>query len=271
MSVRVYTGPHADRSRGAGSRIRRQLPAALAAIAIGLQICWPLTAGSTRDLVTVSAVVVFFLAVATHAVVVRGAGWTCGWLLISGGLGLAAEVLGLRTGLPFGDYTYAHRLGPQLLGVPVVIALAWAMMSYPCLLAARRLTRHPVATAALAGLLLASWDLFLDPQMVTEGHWTWSSIGSTLPGIPGVPLQNFVGWLLVAVVLMLLLDRLRRRSDDGAVPPDGVPLALLTWTWLSNVALAAAIDHRPGAALWGGLVMGAIVAPYLVVAWVDRP
>jgi putative membrane protein len=271
MSVRVYTGPHADRSRGTGLQLRRRLAPTLAVVAIGLQVCWPLTSGPTRDVVTVSAVVAFFFAVAAHAVVVRGTAWACGWLLISGGLGLGAEVLGMRTGLPFGDYTYADRLGPELLGVPVVIGLAWAMMSYPCLLAGRRLTRHPVATAALAGLLLASWDLFLDPQMVAEGHWSWQAITTQLPGIPGVPLQNFVGWLLVAVVLMLVLDRLPRRGDDGAVPPDGVPLALLTWTWLSNVALAAAIDHRPGAALWGGLVMGAVLVPYLVVVWVDRP
>ena len=47
----------------------------------------------------------------------------------------------MRTGLPFGDYSYAGTLGPELLDVPLVVPLAWTMMAYPVLLAARRLTR----------------------------------------------------------------------------------------------------------------------------------
>lgn len=141
MSVRVYTGPHADRRRRRHGTAVRALPGGLALLTIALQIAWPLTAGATRDVLTVVTVVVFFLASATHATLVRGALWCAGWFVASAGIGLAVEVLGTRTGVPFGSYAYAHRLGPELFGVPLVIALAWAMMSYPCLLAARRLVR----------------------------------------------------------------------------------------------------------------------------------
>lgn len=269
MSVRVYTGPHADRHRGP-LPATRTVPAALAVLTIALQIAWPLTSGVARDVLTPVTVVAFFLAVATHAVLVRGALWATGWFLVSAGIGLAAEVLGVRTGLPFGHYAYADKLGPHLLGVPVVVALAWAMMSYPCLLAARRLARSPLATPVLAALALAAWDLFLDPQMVAEGEWTWSTPSRHLPGISGIPVQNFLGWLLVSLVLMAVLDRLPRRRDDGAVPPDGVPAALLVWTYASCIVLNAVIAHRPGVAAWGGVVMGAVVVPYLVRLWSDR-
>ena len=33
----------------------------------------------------------------------------------------------MATGFPFGAYAYAGALGPTLLGVPLVIPLAWAM------------------------------------------------------------------------------------------------------------------------------------------------
>lgn len=270
VSVRVYTGPHADRRRGSADW-PRLLPGALAAATVGLQIAWPLTAGATRDLITVLTVVAFVLACAAHASAVRGLRWMFGWLLLSSGIGLLAEAVGTRTGLPFGDYSYADRLGPAIAGVPVVVALAWSMMSYPCLLAARRLSAHPLATAAFGALLLTAWDLFLDPQMVAAGHWTWADPDPHLPGIDAVPASNFVGWLLVAVVLMLLLDRLPRRRSDGAVPPDTVPAVLLGWTYASSVLLNLAFDHRPGVALWGGIAMGALVIPYLVMARVDRP
>jgi carotene biosynthesis associated membrane protein len=270
MSVRVYSGPHADRRRGGPGGFLRALPWLLALITIGAQIAWPLTSGSTRDTLTVVTVVLFFLTSASHALIVRGWLWALGWFVISAGIGFLAELAGTRTDLPFGDYAYADRLGPMVAGVPVIIPLAWAMMSYPALLAARRLVRGPLATAVVAAVALASWDLFLDPQMVSEGHWTWSFQNApVLLGIDGIPLQNFVGWLLVSFVLMLLLDRLPRRRNDGA-EGDGVPALMYLWTYVSSVLLNAIFVDRPGVAIWGGIVMGLVAIPYAYQLWTGR-
>jgi putative membrane protein len=246
------------------------LPWLLAMATILAQVAWPLTHGSTRDTLTVLTVVLFFLTSASHAFLTRGVFWAAGWLIASTGFGFLVEVLGTRTGLPFGDYTYSDTLGPQLAGVPVVIPLAWAMMSYPALLAARRLVTGPLLTPVVAAVALASWDLFLDPQMVAEHHWTWS-LDSTpvLLGITNVPAQNFVAWLLVALVLMLVLDRLPRRRGDGGVG-DGVPALMYLWTYISSVLLNAVFLHRPGVALWGGVAMGVIAIPYAYALWSGR-
>ena len=272
MSIRVYSGPHADRRRsgGGGGGFGRALPWLLALLTILAQILWPLTHGSSRDLVTVAAVVLFFLTSATHAILVRGWLWAIGWFVVSAGAGFVVEVVGTRTGLPFGDYAYADSLGPRVAGVPVVIPLAWAMMSYPALLAARRLVSGPLLTPVVAAVGLASWDLFLDPQMVAEGHWTWALDRTpVLIGITNVPVQNFVAWLLVSLVLMLVLDRLPRRRNDGA-EGDGVPALLYLWTYVSGVILNLAFVHRPAVAVWGGLVMGAVAIPYAWTLWTGR-
>jgi len=268
MSVRVYTGPHADRRRGGGGWWRA-LPWLFALAAIGTQIAWPLAHGDARDALTVASVVLFFLACATHAVLARGWTWALGWFVASAGIGFLAELLGTRTDLPFGQYDYADRLGPTVGGVPVVIPLAWAMMSYPALLVARRLVRGPLTTPVVGAVALASWDLFLDPQMVGEGHWTWAVSTPALPGIPGIPAQNFVGWLLVSFVLMLVLDRLPRRRTDGDVG-DGVPTLLYLWTYASSVVLNLFFVHRTGVALWGGIVMGLVAIPYAWLRWSRR-
>jgi putative membrane protein len=270
MSVRVYTGPHADRRRGGGGGFLRALPWVLALLTILAQILWPLTNGSGRDLVTVIAVVLFFLTSATHAVLNRGWLWALGWFAISAGIGFVVEVVGTRTNLPFGHYTYAGSLGPTLAGVPVVIPLAWAMMSYPALLAARRLVSGPLATAIVGAVALASWDLFLDPQMVGEGHWTWALDRTpVLLGIENVPAQNFVAWLLVSLVLMLALGVLPRRRSDGA-EGDGVPALLFLWTYASSVLLNLVFIQRPAVAVWGGLVMGLVAIPYAYALWTGR-
>lgn len=268
MSVRVYTGPHADRRRGGGGFLRA-LPWVLALATIAAQIAWPLTSGQVRDTLTVATVVLFFLASASHAVVSRGWFWAAGWFLASAGIGLLAEVSGTRTGLPFGDYVYDDRLGPTLLGVPAIIPLAWAMMSYPALLAARRLVKGPLLTPVVGAIALASWDLFLDPQMVGEGHWTWQGDGPELPGIEGIPAQNFVGWLLVSLVIMLVLDRLPRRRSDGG-EGDGVPALLYLWTYVSSVLLNAVFEQRTGVALWGAVAMGLVAIPYAWALWTGR-
>jgi putative membrane protein len=270
MSVRVYSGPHADRRRGGPGGFARAVPWLFALVTIAAQIAWPLTSGSTRDVLTVVTVVLFFLTSASHALVARGFLWALGWFVISVGFGFGVEVLGTRTDLPFGDYAYADRLGPMVAGVPVIIPLAWAMMSYPALLAARRLVRGPLATAVVAAVALAAWDLFLDPQMVAEGHWTWTFQNApVLLGIDGIPLQNFAGWLLASFVLMLVLDRLPRRRTDGA-EGDGVPALMYLWTYVSSVLLNAFWAHRPGVAVWGGIVMGLVAIPYAYALWTGR-
>ncbi|MFC6238745.1 carotenoid biosynthesis protein [Longivirga aurantiaca] len=268
MSVRVYSGPHADRRRGGGGALRA-LPWILAALTVLAQIAWPLTSDGTRDVLTAVTVVLFFLASASHALLSRGFFWALGWFVVSAGIGLGVEVLGTRTGLPFGSYEYADRLGPMILGVPAVIPLAWAMMSYPALLAARRLTTGPLLTPIVGAVALASWDLFLDPQMVGEGHWTWAQEGPRLPGIDAIPAQNFVAWLLVSLVMMLILDRLPRRRTDGA-EGDGVPALLFLWTYFSSVLLNAAFEHRTGVAIWGGVAMGLVALPYAWSLWTGR-
>ncbi len=261
MSVRVYTGRHSDRG-GVPSGWLPYVPWVLAGLTITGQIIWVLVGDEPRRVLTILTVVTFFLASSTHAYLSRGLSWTAGYLAISLGLGLAIEAIGTSTRFPFGDYSYTSALGPAVLGVPILIPLAWSMMAYPCLLAAQRLVGPGLATALVGGWLFAAWDLFLDPQMVSEGAWQWNSIGWVLPGIPGIPLQNFLGWLLMAFVLMWLLDRLPRK-----IAKDGVPTLMLSWIYASNVLAAAVFFGRPSVALWGALCMGIVVIPWWWRTW----
>jgi putative membrane protein len=222
-----------------------------------LQIAYPLLSGDSRDVLTVVTVLTFFAASTSHALVHRGPAWTAAFVLITAGTGLVAESVGTATGFPFGDYAYADSLGVKLLGVPAVIPLAWSMMAYPCLLVGQRLCRGPLAAALVGGFALASWDLFLDPQMVEAGHWRWTHVAHALPGAPGIPLSNYAGWLLIAVVIVGALQLLPRHSAD-----DRQPAALFLWTYGSSVLANAVFFDRPTTALVGGVGMGLVAIPY---------
>ena len=239
------------------TRARARVPVVLAAAAVLLQVAYPLVEGTARDRLTVVTVVVFAGASVAHAAVHRGARWAAAYAVTAAGTGLLAEAVGTATGVPFGDYAYADSLGPAVLGVPVTIPLAWAMFAYPCLLVGQRLASTPWGAVLVGAWALAAWDVFLDPQMVEAGHWRWSDVEVGMPFAPEVPVSNSLGWLLVGVVLMALLQRLPRRPAD-----DRVPAALFLWTYASSVLAFAVFFDRPGVALSGGLAMGAVAVPY---------
>jgi putative membrane protein len=228
------------------------------------QICYPLTTGGTRAALTVLTVLIGWLTSVAHALLTRGAR-TASVLVATATLGgLAVEIIGVGTGFPFGTYDYSGQLGPKLLGVPLIIPLAWTWMAWPGWLAAVRLARGRAARIVLAAAGLAAWDLFLDPQMVAEGYWTWRSPAPALPGVPGVPIGNYLGWFGFALALMAVLAVAAGPRASTPRAQDRPILALWFWTYASCVLAHAVFLGLPWSALWGGVIMGVVVFPLAV-------
>jgi len=231
----------------------------LTALVVALEIPYPLTHGAVRNGLTVATVLVFAAASLAHAATYGGSRRVLALLGVVGVGGFLAEVVGVHTGFPFGRYHYTGGLGPELLGVPVIIGLAWVMMAHPAVLVAARISRGR-AMVVVAAVALATWDVFLDPQMVAARHWTWTHPHPHLPGVADVPLSNYVGWLLVALVLMAALVAaapVERVRDDRA------PVTLWLWTWLSSTLANVAFFHRPAVAAWGFVAMALVGVPLL--------
>jgi putative membrane protein len=278
----------------------RLLPWALVGATVLVQIVYPLVPETLRTEITVTSVLVFCAATLADAARVHGVRGPAVLLAVAGGGGLLVEAVGVHTGVPFGPYAYTGDLGAEVLGVPVVVPLAWTMMAWPALVVGRTLARRrrpvgghdltalsrsrtaldragrrrPVGghdltalsrsrTALVGGVALAAWDLFLDPQMVDAGHWTWAHPDPGLPLVPGVPLTNYAGWLVVSVVMVGGLDRLLPRHSG----PSGPAAALYLWTYGSSVLAHVVFFGRPGSALVGGLVMGALALPFARAVW----
>ncbi len=232
----------------------------LVAAAVLVQIAYPLMPESWRTEVTVASVVVFFVAAVADAARVHGFVGAGALVGVAGGSGLIAEAVGVATGRPFGHYAYTGTLGPELFGVPVVVPLAWVMMAWPALVVARTLVGRGPAVVAVGAVALTAWDVFLDPQMVAAGHWTWFDTAPGLPLIPGIPLTNYVGWLLVSLVIMAILNRALRRENAPSAPA----AALYLWVYFSSVLGHAVFFGLPGSAITGAVIMGAVAVPFAV-------
>jgi uncharacterized membrane protein len=225
---------------------------ALLGVLVLVEIGYPLTSGSTRAAFVVVAVVVGFAASVSHALTTSGVSTTAGLLLVTAVGGFAVEAVGVGTGFPFGAYAYSGALGPRLLGVPLIIPLAWTWMAWPAWLAAGRLAsgRFRVVVAAVG---FAAWDLFLDPQMVAEDYWTWRHPD---PGIAGIPITNYFGWLGVALVMMTALAAFAKPAGQ-----DGAMIGLYLWTYASSVLAHAVFLGLLGSALVGAAGMGLVALP----------
>lgn len=233
----------------------RGVLALLALVVVGLQISYPLAHGSARDRLTVLIVVALAATCVVHALATRGARTAVLLLLVTALPGYAVEVLGVHSGFPFGTYAYSDALGRRVWGVPPVIGLAWTMLAWPAALAARRLVSNTTARIAVGAWALASADLFLDPQQVAAGHWTWRFPSPHLPGVEDIPLTNYLGWLGVALVISVAVQTIAGGGDDV------VPIALYLWLYVGWIVALAAFLDLGAAAAWGALGMGIVTLP----------
>lgn len=161
----------------------------------------------------------------------------------------AVEAIGAATEFPFGSYRYTDSLQPQLIGVPLLIPLAWLMMLPPSWAVARRLSgsRSGIRFVAISALAFTAWDLFLDPQMVKWDLWIWEGNGHYF----GIPLINFVGWILASALITALVR--------PAAIPERPLLLIYSLTWIMETTGLIIFWDLYGPALYGFVAMGIFV------------
>ncbi|MCD2204715.1 bisanhydrobacterioruberin hydratase [Halobacterium sp. KA-6] len=119
----------------------------------------------------------------------------------------AIEFVGIATGWPYGHFEYLVELGPMLagsvpLGLPVFF-LPLVVNSYLLvLLLFGRHTRRAVVRLPAVAAVVVWMDVVLDPGAVALGFWAYDAAGAYY----GVPLSNYLGWVLSATVSVAVLD-----------------------------------------------------------------
>lgn len=266
----MTAGPAADR-RTTLPPAARALTWGLAGVLVLTAVAYPLASGTGRDVVSWTIVLLGSALSVAHTAVSRGLRTGVAVAATVAAVAVVFEAVGLATGYPYGSYSYSDALGPTLLGVPLLVPLAWLMMAWPSRVVAERLTARVrpgarrAARVAVAAGVFAAWDVVLDPQLVQAGYWTWADPTPGLPGIDTVPLTNLAGWLLAGVVLMTLLDVVVARTALAAPPRsgDGPVLLVIGWMVLGGALAHAGWLDLPGSAVWGAL-LGLPVAALLV-------
>ncbi|MGC4047151.1 MAG: carotenoid biosynthesis protein [Armatimonas sp.] len=178
------------------------------------------------ELAVVSAIFVLAFAAPSFLGVCRWLGWKRGILVLTA-LGLYAmilETVAVKTGVPYGNFSYGPKIGTLLFGaVPWTVPFSWT----PLLLWAWWLGRGRIWAA---GVFLVLADLCLDPGAVAQGFWHYSVGGAYYQ----VPISNFLGWILsgtfgAAIASGLVSSPGREVVTVVALPVSGL-LSLAFWT-----------------------------------------
>ncbi|HEU5334047.1 MAG TPA: carotenoid biosynthesis protein [Actinocrinis sp.] len=133
-------------------------------------------------------------------------------------IGNVVEDLSITTGFPFG--TYHHTTGPKLFEVPVTVGPTYFAISYVAwqvaeLLVPRSVSRRWIVPA-VAAALATMYDLTIDPVASTVvGLWVWPRGG----GFFGVPVSNFLGWLVSVFVVLVVFGLSQHRDMPRATRP----------------------------------------------------
>lgn len=110
----------------------------------------------------------------------------CGWLV---------EVLGVKTGKIFGSYYYGETLGFKIATVPLLMGVNWVILIFSVGQMMKTLKiRNSIIASVIGTVALVIFDYFLEPVAMKFDYWHWER--------QDIPLQNFIAWALVSVILL---------------------------------------------------------------------
>jgi uncharacterized membrane protein len=117
--------------------------------------------------------------------------------------GFLSEVMGVQTGIIFGEYAYGDVLGFKIWDTPLMIGINWLMLVYASSVTANHLLKdkaHTVAKALIAAGGMVILDVLIEPVAIVYGFWEWEA--------EHIPLQNYLAWFVIAFVLCWLFQKM---------------------------------------------------------------
>lgn len=116
--------------------------------------------------------------------------------LLFGSLGIFAEFLGVTFGLFFGEYAYGNNFGPKIFGVPILIGVNWALLTFICGAVANKLSENIFLKSLLGTFMMLFLDLFMEKVAPIFDFWEFSE--------GYAPVDNYIAWGIISFVFHLI-------------------------------------------------------------------
>lgn len=123
-------------------------------------------------------------------------------------LGFSVELIGIETGILFGNYYYTDVLSQQFLGVPIIIGVNWFVIVVSSAALFFNLKLALPLKALLAGLAATLLDFIIEPVAIKYKFWIWEN--------DTVPFYNYFCWFIFSTAFAYLYLRLADKQNRTA-------------------------------------------------------
>ncbi len=119
--------------------------------------------------------------------------------------GFFVEVIGVHTGLIFGNYWYGKTLGIKLLGVPLLIGINWATLVITSGSIANQVIGKSkdriklLIKAGIGAMIMTGLDFLIEPIAIYLDFWQWEN--------QKIPIQNYIAWFIIAFILHFIYQK----------------------------------------------------------------
>jgi len=159
------------------------------------------------QLANISAIFIIALSIPCFAAIIIWLGLKKGLasIVVLSIFALTIETIAIITGFPYSPFHYTDLIGAKILGyTPFTVPFAYVPLFVGCIYLAAIHSGNKYILILKSALLVLIADLVLDPAAVSLQFWIYDYSGIFY----GVPIQNFIGWIItgiLAAVLSLLL------------------------------------------------------------------
>jgi len=121
--------------------------------------------------------------------------------------GYLAEVIGVNTGLIFGEYHYGGSLGYKLFDTPILIGINWLLLIYTSAAITERIPTHNIIQIITASAIMLIYDYIMEPVAHTMDMWYWPE--------NNIPLQNYIAWFIISLILHSIMKLMQIKPKNS--------------------------------------------------------
>ena len=114
----------------------------------------------------------------------------CGFIFT---FGFLVEVVGVKTGLLFGEYSYGNPLGLKFLNVPLIIGINWLILAICSYSLISYFITCFFSKVILTSIFMVLIDILIEPVAINLGFWSWDLID--------IPIKNYFMWFIVSFII----------------------------------------------------------------------
>ena len=123
------------------------------------------------------------------------------WALITYIITFTLEVVGVKTSLIFGDYSYGNILGVKVLEVPLIIGFNWVFVILGSITVSQIISKNKIVIAITSASISVLFDYVLEPVAIKLNYWQWAD--------NIIPVQNYIAWFFIAFISVLIFSYLK--------------------------------------------------------------